>query len=114
MKLEVQMVDVDHVDALRTYIRRRVRFALGRFRRSVHRVTVRVSKGRRGGVGTEAQITVRLLPAGQIVVVEQAPELHAAIGAALARLARTIERRIDSCRSIRFAGRHTEESAVRS
>jgi len=77
-------------------------------------VTVRVGKGRHEGVSTEARITVGLLPAGQIVVVEQAPELDAAIDAALARLARTIARRIDPCRSMRFAGRHTEESVVRS
>jgi hypothetical protein len=51
---------------------------------------------------------------GAFEVIEQAPELHAAISAALARLARTIARRIDLCRSMRFAGRHTEESAVGS
>ena len=95
MDLEIRMVDIDHVNALRAYLRRRVRFALGRFSRSVRRVTVRAVSETREDVGAEVQITVTLLSGVRIVLIERAPEWHVAFDAAVDRLARTSTRRIE-------------------
>jgi ribosome-associated translation inhibitor RaiA len=104
VELEIRMVDVDHVEALRTYLQRRIRFALGRVSRSIRRVTVRVADGTPGGLGVEVRITLDLLPAGRIVLIEQAPELHAAIDSAVDRLARAIARRMDRGRAMGLGG----------
>jgi ribosome-associated translation inhibitor RaiA len=58
-----------------------------------------VSHGIRGGVGTEVRITIGLLPSGRIVLIERAPDLHAAIDRVVDRVARTIARRMDRSRS---------------
>ena len=100
MEVEIRMVDIDHVDALRAYLRRRVRFALGRFSRSVRRVTVRVASGTAEDVGAQVQITVTLLSGQRILLIERAADLHAAIDAAVDRLARTITRRMERIRSM--------------
>jgi len=60
LELEIRMVDIDHVNALCAYLRRRVRFVLGRFSRSVGRVTVRVANGTPEDVGTGVRIIVAL------------------------------------------------------
>ena len=99
MELDILMADVDHVDAMRAYLERRIRFALGRFSRSIRRVRLRVSHGIRGGVGTEVRITIGLLPSGRIVLIEGAPDLHAAFDRAVDRLARRIARRMERSRS---------------
>jgi ribosomal subunit interface protein len=102
VELDILMVDVDHVDALRAYLERRIRFALARFSRSIRRVRLRVSHGIRGGVGTEIRITIGLLSSERIVLIERAPDLHAAIDRVVDRLARTITRRMDRSRSTRL------------
>ena len=66
------------------------------------RVRLRVSHGIRGGVGTEVRITIGLLSSGRIVLIERAPDLHAAIDRVVDRLARTIVRRMDRSRSTRL------------
>lgn len=58
-------------------------------------MTARVVNGTPGGVGTEVRITIGLLPAGRIVLIEQAPDLHAAIDCGVDRLARTVARRME-------------------
>ena len=95
LELEIRMVEIDLVNALRVYLRRRIRFALGRFSPSVRRVTVRVAGGAPEDVGTEVQITVALVSGGRIVLRERAADLHAAIDAAVNRLGRTITRRME-------------------
>ena len=92
------MAENNHVSALRTYLRRRVRFALGRFSRSVRRVTVRVANGTPEDVGTEVQMTVAVLWGETIVLRERSSDLHAAIDA-VNRLARTITRRMERIHS---------------
>jgi ribosome-associated translation inhibitor RaiA len=99
VELDILMVEVDHVDAFRAYLERRIRFALGRFSRSIRRVRLRVSHGVRGGVSTEVRITIGLLPSGRIVLIERASDLHAAIDRVVDRSARTIARRLDRRRS---------------
>ena len=99
LELEIRMVDIDRVNALRAYLRRRVRFALGRFSPSVRRVTVRMANETAEDLGTEVQITVALFSGGRIVLRERAADLHGAIDAAVNRLARTITRRIERIHS---------------
>jgi hypothetical protein len=90
------MVDIDHVKALQTYFRRRVRFASA---------VQPLWPPRDGPVADrtrevwEGRITVALFSAVRIVLIERAPERHAAIDTAVDRLTRTIARRMDRGRS---------------
>jgi ribosome-associated translation inhibitor RaiA len=100
MELEIRIRDIDSDAALRTYLRRRIGFALGRFSPSIRRVSVRVRevKASRGGVCRECRIAVGLGRRGRIVLIERAPDLHAAIDRGVDRLGRAIARRMDRAR----------------
>lgn len=102
VELEIRISDIDSGGALRAYVRRRIGFALGRFSLSIRDVTVRVTevKAARGHVATECRIAVRLIRTGRIVLIERAPDLHAAIDRGVERLQRRVARRTGSGRSV--------------
>ena len=101
MELAIRIGNIDSRSAPQAYVRRRIGFALGRFSTSIRRVTIRITEvdAVRGGVDTECRIAVRLFRAGPIVVIERAPDLHAAIDCGIERLQRTVARRMDGDRS---------------
>lgn len=101
MELEIRIGNIDSHIALQAYVRRRMGFALGRFSASIRRVTVRVTEvdAVRGDVDTECRIALRFFRAGRIVLIERAPDLHAAIDRGIERLQRTVARRMDGDRS---------------
>lgn len=96
------------MDALRAYLRRHLRFALGRFSGWIRRLTVRVagvSRPRRG-VEKECRIAVDLVPRGRIVLIERTPDLHVAVDRGLDRLGRAVARRVERGRPVEFGRRH--------
>ena len=94
MKCEIRIVDVDPMAAFRAYLERRMRFALGRFSRSIRRVTVRVAATAEGR-DSELAITINLIPKGRVVVVEQAGDVHRAIDRGVDAVGRAMARRLE-------------------
>ena len=97
MRLEIRIRNIKCDDALRAYIRRRIGFALGRLSLSIRRVRISVNagEGMRGDLGSECRITVRLIRAGSVVLVERAPDAYAAIDRTIERLGRGLSRHVD-------------------
>jgi hypothetical protein len=65
--VDVDLVDVDLVDAFQAYLERRIRFVLGRFSRSIRRVTVRVTATAED-CDSEVAITINLIPKCRVVI----------------------------------------------
>jgi ribosome-associated translation inhibitor RaiA len=97
MELDIRITDIDPLKTLRTSLRRRLRFALGRFAPSIRHVRVRLTetKGRSKPFEAECQIVVGLVPAGRLLLSERASDLHTAVDHCVDRLARTMTRRIE-------------------
>jgi ribosomal subunit interface protein len=103
MNLDVRIHKTDLAEALRDYIERRLRFALGRVGGSVERVTARVAdlNGPRGGQDKRCTISAAVSPAGIVVVEETDSDLYAAINRAAERAGRTILRHLQRAREAR-------------
>jgi hypothetical protein len=86
MELDIRITDIDPLKALRTSLRRRLRFALSRFAPSIRHVRVRLSETKGSSTPLEAkcQIVVGLVPAGRLLLSERASDV-----------ARTMARRIE-------------------
>jgi ribosome-associated translation inhibitor RaiA len=97
MELDIRITDIDPLKALRTSLRRRLRFALGRFAPSIRHVRVRLSetKGSPRPLEAKCQMVVGLAPAGRLLVSERASDVHSAVDHCVDRLARTMTRRIE-------------------
>ena len=82
--------------ALRSYAERRLHAALGRYRRAVHAVRVRLAdlNGPRGGVDKSCIVEVRGPALVPVVVRERDADLYAAIDRAGQRLDATMARRL--------------------
>lgn len=95
MNVEIRAHGAALTEDIRSYVQRRLHFALGRFALRVGRVTVRLSdlNGPRGGVDQTCRITVERLPSRQIVVQECVDaDLYAAIDDATTRIGRSFAR----------------------
>ncbi|MBW2454056.1 MAG: HPF/RaiA family ribosome-associated protein [Deltaproteobacteria bacterium] len=97
MQLQVSAKGVGLTVATRSYVERRIRFALGRFLERVERVHVRLSdvNGPRGGVDKRCLIRTRLLGFPTVVVEQTDATLRAAIDRSAGRVGRTVARRLD-------------------
>ena len=103
MEVEIRIQGTDLAEAIRRYVDRRIRFALGRFAPRVGRVMVRISdiNGVRGGVDQCCQVTVQIPPTGQLVVDQVNADLFAAIDRASERIAEAVRREVQRTRDIR-------------
>ena len=98
MQLELSANGVDLTVAIRDYVERRIRFALGRFAGRVERVYVRLAdeNGHKSGVGKMCRILVRLVEPESVVVVEQMDaEIRTAIECAADRIGPTVAWKLD-------------------
>ena len=98
MQFEVSANGVDLTVAIRGYVDRRIRFALGSFARRIERVHVRLAdeNGHKGGVGKMCRILVRLVEPESVVVVEQMDaEIRTAIDWAADRVGPTVAWELD-------------------
>ncbi len=108
MRIRTQITDSDISAAFKTYIERRLRFALSRFADRIGMISIRLKAN--GSTGHRCRISAEILPAGHVTVTESDVDLFAAIDRASGKLgqqfARAIERMRDAkvCRqSIRLA-----------
>lgn len=88
-------------EADREYIRRKLGMRLGKFARSIERVSVRLKdiNGPKGGVDQNCQIKVVLSGHPSLFVEEQDESLKAAFDLALSRIERAVKRQLERSRS---------------
>ena len=101
MQIEIQARNFSTTRAMRSYIERRVGFALGTCYRHVKRILVRLSdvNGPRGGNDKRCHIEV-ILPGQAVVVEDTEADLYFAINRAVSRASRTVKRRLRRRRDI--------------
>jgi ribosome hibernation promoting factor len=99
MQVGMHINDADLGTALRSYVERRLRFALGRYGGRVGQVTVRI--GASGSAETQCKISAEILLFGRVAVVESDHELFAAVDRATGRIGRLFGRELDRARHAR-------------
>lgn len=100
MHVSMHINDADLSEALRSYVERRLRFAVGRFGDRVGQVTVRIVGD--GPAGNRCRISTEILPFGRIAVEESDMDLFAAIDRATGRIGRLFGRELQRARHSRF------------
>jgi ribosome hibernation promoting factor len=103
MEIEIRIQGTDLAEAIRRYVGRRIRFALGRFAPRMGRVMVRISdiNGVRGGVDQCCHMTVQFPPKGQVVVDQVDADLFTAIDRASERIGQALRREVQRTRAAR-------------
>lgn len=108
MRLDIRGRHLPLTPALLDHVTRRLRFALGRFDRSVRRVTVRLGdvNGPRGGADKTCHVQIHAAQR-PITIEELDPDMYAAIDRAADRAARAVERALALApRRVSAPGRH--------
>jgi ribosome-associated translation inhibitor RaiA len=107
----VALTDDDHAD-----IRRKLGMRLGKFARSIERVTVRArdANGPRGGVDQECTVKVVLSGLPSVVVRRRDAALHVAIDEALHAVEQAVRRRVRRRRMKPLHGRSSRQAAAGS
>ena len=102
MRIHVRSRGFELTNALRAHAERRLLFALGRFRRRLQSVMLRMDdvNGPRGGADKRCQIVARLAPWGDVRVEELDGDLYAAISRAAGRLDRAVAREMERRREL--------------
>ncbi len=109
MQISTHTSNADLGDAVRSYVERRLRFALARFGSRVGEVTVRL--GVAGRSESLCRISAEVLPFGRVDVEERGSDLFAAIDRATGRIGRLFGRELDRVRQARF-GRESVRMAA--
>jgi ribosomal subunit interface protein len=99
MHIQMHFNDADVTEALRNYVERRLRFALGRFGERVGQITVRL--GPDGRVGNHCRLTAEMLPFGQVRIDETDSDLFTAIDRAAGKIGRRFGRELERLRNSR-------------
>ena len=96
MHVDTQTREFSLTAGLHDYLRRRIEFALGRYRDAIRRVTVRLRdlNGPRGGADKQCQLQVELAGQPALVISDTDPDLYVAIGRAAKRADRQVARRL--------------------
>ncbi len=103
MSLEIRAQNIEISDALRTYIDRRLGFALRKFTDRLGRVTVRLSdlNGPRGGIDKRCQISADVQISQAVSLQAVDADLYAAIDRAAGRLERSLAHSLGRTRESR-------------
>ncbi|HET6936811.1 MAG TPA: HPF/RaiA family ribosome-associated protein [Candidatus Angelobacter sp.] len=109
MQISMHTSNADLGDAVRSYVERRLRFALARFGSRVGEVTVKLGADGRGE--SRCRISAEVLPFGRVEVEERGSDLFAAIDRAAGRMGRLFGRELDRVRQARF-GRESVRMAA--
>ena len=96
MKIELRSKGVRMTDGLRTFIEKKLRFALGRFSQRVRRVRVMLTdiNGPKGGEDIECHIRANLGPAGAVTIKETRGDAFAAVARASDRASQHLSRHL--------------------
>lgn len=100
MHFVVRINNTDLAEAFRSYVERRLRFALGRFGGRVGQVTVSVAAADRAD--HHCHISAEILPFGRVEVEESGSDLFSAIDRAAGRIGRLFGRELKRARDARF------------
>ena len=100
MNLTIQIPHGTHSEALYAHAERAIRFALTRFGETVTDVRLRLvdENGPRGGVDQRCRVQVTLAQGGSINLEGASADPFAAIQHVIARVARTVSRRLSRSR----------------
>jgi ribosome-associated translation inhibitor RaiA len=101
MQIILRVGNTDLAEALKSYVDRRLRFALGHLRGRVGQVTVRI--GANGRSETRCHISTEVQPFGRVAVVESGPDLFAAIDRATGKTGRLFGRELERVRDARVS-----------
>ena len=103
MRLEVRRRCVKVTEELRTYLKGRLRLALGRFARHIGSVRVYLwdVNGPRGGPGKKCRVVVELPPRGRVIVAGADTAISGAIARTARRAGFAVKRHVKRRRSRR-------------
>jgi len=99
MQIRFNVDDADASDAVRSYVERRLRFALGRFGQRVGHITVRIKPD--GPAGNQCRIRAEVVPFGQVIAEQTDSDLFAAVDQAAGKIARQFSRELERIRNSR-------------
>jgi putative sigma-54 modulation protein len=107
MQIDIQARGFKLTEGLREYVERRLSFVFGSTRRSVRRISVRLSdeNGPRGGDDMRCRMQVSLADAPSVVIEDTEASLYVAIDRAADRIGRAVARRIERLRKNRRSPR---------
>jgi len=107
MQIDIQARGFKLTEGLREYVERRLRFVFGSTRRSVRRISVRLSdqNGPRGGDDMRCRMQVSLAAAPSVSIEDTEANLYVAIDRAADRIGRTVTRRVERLRKDRRISR---------
>jgi hypothetical protein len=97
----VRINESELAEVFKSYVERRLRFALGRFGSRVGQITVRITGG--GKEEYRCRITAEVLPFGRVSVEEAATDLFMAVDRSTGRIGRLFGRELDRVRDSRTA-----------
>jgi len=100
MQVSIHVNETDLAESLRSYLERRLRFALARCRDRVGPITVRTSAEGRGQA--RCRIIAELLPFGRVTAEEISQDLFSAVDRATAVIGRRVGRELDRARDARL------------
>jgi ribosomal subunit interface protein len=103
MDFDVRMHHVDLVNALRAYVERRLRLKLGRHAGHVRTLKLRLTE-QDSTTASGAKLcflAAKLVPAGEVIVMETNRDLYKAVSHAIERLKTALQRKIERQRSRR-------------
>src|ERR1051326_4977317 len=99
MQIRTNANDAENAEAIRSYIERRLRLALGRFGQRVGHITVRISPD--GPSANHCRIRAEMVPLGQIIVEETDSDLFTAVDRAAGNIRRQFGRELERIRNSR-------------
>jgi ribosomal subunit interface protein len=107
MQIDIQARGFKLTEGLREYVERRLSFVFASTRRSVRRISVRLSdeNGPRGGDDMRCRMQVSLAAASSVVIEDTETNLYVAIDRAADRIGRAVARRIERVRKNRRSSR---------
>jgi ribosomal subunit interface protein len=111
MHIQMHFNDGVAAEALRSYLDRRLRFALARFGRRVGEIIVRVRPD--GPSGNHCRISAEVLPFGQVAIEQADSDLFTAIDRATGKIGRQFSRELERMRNARV-GRESVRLAERA
>ena len=103
MRLDIRLKNVELSSSLRTWIERRLRFALSRFGPRIRRVRLGLAdmNGPKGGIDVQCSLEAMLERGGTIVAEVSDAEIEAAVSRAAERLARRVDDAVQRTRDLR-------------
>lgn len=101
MRMELHSKGVQMTDGLRSFIERKLRFALGRFEHRVRRVRVLLTdiNGPKGGEDIRCHIRANLGRAGAVTITETRRDAFAAVARASERASQRLSRHLSRARA---------------